>query len=158
MLVKLVKHCEVGWTNIDMMQKIPNTGFCIIISINRVMTAVWRWKFESSWRITIIQTVLYLVHLTVPIELFWIKELGTAMPYGCNDNIKVLDAAKSTWWAFLILFQELNVAMVIKEFNIQMLKRPLNQERYKILLMIYFLIYRNFLEFITSVQSYFHYL
>jgi hypothetical protein len=21
-------------------------------------------------------------------ELFWIKELGTAMPYGCNDNIK----------------------------------------------------------------------
>jgi hypothetical protein len=108
-------------------------------------------------------------------ELFWIKELGTAMPYGCNDSIKgmgnlsssgcseinvmradwndytksciwdllhhidvgsfyfvmldefhqhtkvhrmyirqVLDAAKSTWWAFIILFQELNVAMVIK--------------------------------------------
>ena len=21
-------------------------------------------------------------------ELLWIKELGTAMPYGCNDNIK----------------------------------------------------------------------
>jgi hypothetical protein len=21
-------------------------------------------------------------------ELFWIKELGTAMPYGCNDSIK----------------------------------------------------------------------
>jgi hypothetical protein len=21
-------------------------------------------------------------------ELFWIKELGTAMPYGCNNNIK----------------------------------------------------------------------
>ena len=21
-------------------------------------------------------------------ELFWIKELGTAIPYGCNDNIK----------------------------------------------------------------------
>jgi hypothetical protein len=50
---------------------------------------------------------------------------------------QVLDAAKSTWWAFLILFQELNVAMVIKEFNILMLKSPLNQERYKILLMIY---------------------
>jgi hypothetical protein len=33
--------------------------------------------------------------------------------------------------------------MVIKEFNILMLKSPLNQERYKILLMIYFLIYRN---------------
>jgi hypothetical protein len=30
-----------------------------------------------------------------------------------------------------------------------MLKSPLNQERYKILLMIYFLIYRNLLEFIT---------
>jgi hypothetical protein len=32
-------------------------------------------------------------------ELFWIKELGTAMPYGCNDNIKGvgnLDATKST--------------------------------------------------------------
>jgi hypothetical protein len=37
---------------------------------------------------------------------------------------QVLDATKSTWWAFLILFQELNVAMVIKEFNIQILKRP----------------------------------
>jgi hypothetical protein len=45
-------------------------------------------KFESSRRFTIIQTVQYLVHLTVPIELFWIKELGTAMHYGCNDNIK----------------------------------------------------------------------
>ena len=21
-------------------------------------------------------------------DLFWIKQLGTAMPYGCNDNIK----------------------------------------------------------------------
>ena len=21
-------------------------------------------------------------------ELFWIKDLGTALPYGCNDNIK----------------------------------------------------------------------
>ena len=59
---------------------------------------------------------------------------------------------------FLILFQELNVAMVIKEFNILMLKNPLNPERYKILLMIYFLIYRNLLEFIIFVQSYFHYL
>jgi hypothetical protein len=29
-------------------------------------------------------------------ELFWIKELGTAMPCGCNDNIKGVDAAKST--------------------------------------------------------------
>ena len=42
---------------------------------------------------------------------------------------QVLDATKSMWWAFLILFQELNVAMVIKEFNILMLKSPLNQER-----------------------------
>jgi hypothetical protein len=39
------------------------------------------------------------------------------------------NTTKSTWWAFLILFQELNVAMVIKEFNILMLKSPLNQER-----------------------------
>ena len=43
--------------------------------------------------------------------------------------------------------------MVKKEFNIQMLKSPLNQERYKILLMIYFLIYRNLLEFITFLFS-----
>ena len=71
---------------------------------------------------------------------------------------QVLDATKSTWWAFLVLFQELSVAMVIKEFNILMLKSPLNQERYNTLLMIYFLIYRNLLEFITFVQSYFHYL
>ena len=51
-----------------------------------------------------------------------------------------------------------NHTMVIKKFNILMLKSPLNQERYKILLMIYFLIYRNLLEFIIFVQSYFHYL
>jgi hypothetical protein len=48
--------------------------------------------------------------------------------------------------------------MVIKEFNIRMLKSPLNQDRYKILLMIYFLIYRNLLKFTTFVQSYVHYL
>ena len=29
-------------------------------------------------------------------QLFWVKELGTAMPYGCNDSIKGVDAAKST--------------------------------------------------------------
>jgi hypothetical protein len=52
---------QIGWVNID-------TGICIIISINRVITAVWRWKFESSRRFIIIQTVLCLVHLTVPIE------------------------------------------------------------------------------------------
>ena len=47
-----------------------------------------------------------------------------------------------------------------KEYSchIRMLKSPLNQDRYKILLMIYFIIYRNLLEFITFVQSYFHYL
>ena len=36
-----------------------------------------------------------------------------------------------------------------------MLKSPLNQERYKILLMVYFLIYRKLLEFNTFVQSLF---
>ena len=97
-------------------------------------------------------------------ELFWIKELGTAMPYGFNDSIKNVGNVSSPGcseinvMSLLILFQELNVAMVIKEFNIQMLKSPLNQERYKILLMTYFLIYRNFLEFIIFVQSYFHHL
>ena len=44
--------------------------------------------------------------------------------------------------------------MVIKEFNIQMIKSLLNQDRYEIPLMIYFLIYRNLLEFITFVQSF----
>ena len=43
--------------------------------------------------------------------------------------------------------------MVIKEFNILILKCPLNQERYKIRLMIYFLIYRNLLEFIPELPS-----
>ena len=74
------------------------------------------------------------------------------MPYGCNDNIKGVGNLSSPGC------NELNVAMVIKAFNILMLKSPLNQERYKILLMIYFLIYRNLLEFITFVQSYYHYL
>jgi hypothetical protein len=41
--------------------------------------------------------VLFLSHTNSPMlstpyrtdrELFWIKELGIAMPYGCNDNIK----------------------------------------------------------------------
>ena len=27
-------------------------------------------------------------HYRTDRELLWIKELGTAMPYGCNDNIK----------------------------------------------------------------------
>jgi hypothetical protein len=50
--------------------------------------------------------------------------------------------------------------VIMKRFrsNFQMLKSPLNQERYKILLMIYFLTYINLLGFITFVQSYFHYL
>ena len=113
----------------------------------------------------IIQSVQYLVHLTVPIESCfglksWVlQSITVAMVTSKEWEIcQVLDEAKSTWWAFLTLFQELNVAMVIKEFNIIILKSPLNQERYKILLMIYFLIYRNLLEFITFVQSYFHYL
>ena len=97
-------------------------------------------------------------------ELFWIKELGTVMPYGCNDNIKGVGNLSSPGC------NEINVMSLFntiprtkrshghKEFNILMLKSPLNQERYKILLMIYFLIYRNLLEFIIFVQSYFHYL
>ena len=93
-------------------------------------------------------------------ELFWIKELGTAMPYGCNDNIKGVGNLSSPGCNEINVMSlfKLNVAMVIKEFNILMLKSPLNQERYNILLMIYFLIYRNLLEFIIFVQSYFHYL
>jgi hypothetical protein len=41
-ILQVVIHGEESQVpgNIDMMQKIPNTGFCIIISINRVMTAV----------------------------------------------------------------------------------------------------------------------
>jgi hypothetical protein len=48
-------------------------------------------------------------------ELFWIKELGTAMPYGCNDNIKGVGNLSShgcneiNVMSLLILFQELNV-------------------------------------------------
>jgi hypothetical protein len=72
------------------------------------------------------------------------------MPYGCNDNIKEVGNVSSPGCSEI---QELNVTMVIKEFNIQMLKSPLIQERYKILLMIYFLIYRNLLEFIIFLFS-----
>ena len=48
-------------------------------------------------------------------ELFWIKELGTTMPYGCNDNIKGVGNLSShgcneiNVMSLLILFQELNV-------------------------------------------------
>ena len=95
-------------------------------------------------------------------ELFWIKELGTAMPYGCSDNIKGVGNLSSPGCSEINVMSLFNTIPRTKrshghkEFNIQMLKRPLNQERYKILLKIYFLMYRNLLEFITFVQSYFH--
>ena len=77
-------------------------------------------------------------------ELFWIKEVGTAMIYGCNDNIKGVGNLSSPECSEINVISLFNTipktTMVIKEFNIQMLKSPLNQERYKILLMIYFLI------------------
>ena len=97
-------------------------------------------------------------------ELFWIKELGTAMPYGCNDNIKGVGNLSSPGCNAINVMSLFNTIPRTKRSHghkrIQhpMLKRPLNHERYKILLMIYFLIYRNLLEFITFVQSYFHYL
>ena len=97
-------------------------------------------------------------------ELFWIKELGTAMPYGCNDNIKGVGNLLSPGCSEINVMSLFNTIPRTKRSHghkrIQhpMLKRPLNHERYKILLMIYFLIYRNLLEFITFVQSYFHYL
>ena len=97
-------------------------------------------------------------------ELFWIKEVGPAMPYGCNDNIKGVGNLSSPGCNEINVMSLFNTiprtkrSQVIKEFSILMLKSPLNQERYKILLMIYFLIYRNLLEFIIFVQSYFHYL
>jgi hypothetical protein len=34
------------------------------------------------------QSVLRRKRIYASRELVWIKELGTAMPYGCNDNIK----------------------------------------------------------------------
>ena len=97
-------------------------------------------------------------------ELFWIKELSTAMHYGCNDNIKGVGNLSSPGC------NEINVMSLFntiprtkrshghKRIQHPNLKSPLNQERYKILLMIYFLIYRNLLEFIIFIQSYFHYL
>ena len=74
-----------------MMQEIPNTGFCIIISINRVD----HHDHCLTMKVRIIEKIYH--HTISPIlstpyradrELFWIKELGTAMPYDCNDNIK----------------------------------------------------------------------
>jgi hypothetical protein len=97
-------------------------------------------------------------------ELFWIKKLGTAMPCGCNDNIKGVGNLSSPGCS------EINVMSLFnniprtkrshghKRIQHPNVKSPLNQERYKILLMIYFLIYINLLEFITFVQSYVHYL
>ena len=97
-------------------------------------------------------------------ELFWIKELGTEMPYGCNDNIKGVGNLSSPGC------NEINVMSLFntiprtkrshghKRIQHPNVKKSSKQERYKILLMIYFLIYRNLLEFIIFVQSYFHYL
>jgi hypothetical protein len=79
---------------------------------------------------------------------------AVSVAIGDNGNRLIFEI----WWNFFYdLFSIKNVADV-NSINILMLKIPLNQERYKILLMIYFLIYRNLLEFITFVQSYFHYL
>ena len=97
-------------------------------------------------------------------ELFWIKELGTAMPYGCNDNIKRVRNLSSPGCSEINVMSLFNTIPRTKRshghkrIQHQNDKNPLNQERYKILLMIYFIIYRNLLEFITFVQSYFHYL
>ena len=97
-------------------------------------------------------------------ELFWIKELGTAMPYGCNDNIKGVGNLSSPGCSEINVMSLFNTIPRTKRshghkrIQHQNDKNPLNQERYKILLMIYFIIYRNLLEFITFVQSYFHYL
>jgi Ni/Co efflux regulator RcnB len=42
---------------------------------------------------------------------------------------------------------------VIKEFNIRMLKSPPNQDRYNIILVIYFLIYRNQFDHVITEYS-----
>ena len=86
------------------------------------------------------------------------------MPYGCNDNIKGVGNLSSPGcneinvMSLLILFQELNVAMVIKRIQHPNVKKSSKPRTLQDTLMIYFLIYRNLLEFIIFVQSYFHYL
>jgi hypothetical protein len=94
-------------------------------------------------KVRIIETIYH--HTNSPIlstpyrtdrELFWIKEVGTAMLYGCNDNIKGVGNLSSPECSEINVISLFNTipktTMVIKEFNIQMLKSPLNQERYKI--------------------------
>ena len=145
-----------------MLQEIPNTGFfynhfnqpghdrCLTMKV-RIIEKIYHHTNSS------ILSTLYRTDR----ELFWIKELGTAMPYGCNDNIKGVGNLSSPGCSEINVMSLFNTIPRTKrshEFNIQMIKSPLNQERYKILLMIYFIIYRNLLEFITFVQSYFHYL
>ena len=145
-----------------MLQEIPNTGFffnhfnqpghdrCLTMKV-RIIEKIYHHTNSS------ILNTLYRTDR----ELFWIKELGTAMPYGCNDNIKGVGNLSSPGCSEINVMSLFNTIPRTKrshEFNIQMIKSPLNQERYKILLMIYFIIYRNLLEFITFVQSYFHYL
>jgi hypothetical protein len=145
-----------------MLQEIPNTGFfynhfnqpghdrCLTMKV-RIIEKIYHHTNSS------ILSTLYRTDR----ELFWIKELGTAMPYGCNDNIKGVGNLSSPGCSEINVMSLFNTIPRTKrshEFNIQMIKSPLNQERYRILLMIYFIIYRNLLEFITFVQSYFHYL
>jgi hypothetical protein len=60
-------------------------------------------------------------------ELLWIKELVTAMSYGCNDNIKGVGHLSSPGCNEINTIPRTNVASVIKEFNMLMLKSPLNQ-------------------------------
>ena len=90
--------------------------------------------------------------------------VSSLTPPGYNDNIKGVGNLSSPGCSEINVMSLFNTIPRTKRSHghkrIQhpKLKRPLNQERYKILLMIYFLIYRNLLKFITFVQSYFHYL
>jgi hypothetical protein len=75
-------------------------------------------------------------------ELFWIKELATAMPYGCNDNIKGVGNLSSPGCNEINVMSHFNTITRTKRshghkriqnpnglFKILMLKSPLNQER-----------------------------
>ena len=86
------------------------------------------------------------------------------MRYGCNDNIKGVGNLSSPGCSEINVMSLFNTSprtnrchghKRIQHPNVKKSSKP---KRYKIPLMIYFLIYRNLLEFITFVQSYFHYL
>jgi hypothetical protein len=55
--------------------------------------------------------------------LFWIKELGTAMPYGCNDNIKGVGNLSNLGCTEINVMSLFNTIPRTKRFSVVIMKR-----------------------------------